>query len=164
MVLRDKIPEEGAEVPSPWGTFLIRGHAAGLTRLDFPGDFKAPWKPASESLHEAAERLKRYFEGGQRDFYDLTFDLSQKSPFAQKVLKHLAASGPRECLTYTELARRAGVCRAARAVGNVMRENDLPIFIACHRVLASGGRFGGYSKGLVWKRRFLELEGISVCF
>ncbi|HOD33979.1 MAG TPA: MGMT family protein, partial [Holophaga sp.] len=66
---------------------------------------------------------------------------------------------PGETLTYGELAARAGSPRAARAVGQAMRRNPLPILVPCHRVV--GERWsGGYSfgQGLATKRRLLDLE------
>jgi methylated-DNA-[protein]-cysteine S-methyltransferase len=61
-------------------------------------------------------------------------------------------------VTYAELARRAGRPRAARAAGRASATNTLPLFIPCHRVVASRGRLGGFSAGLCWKAYLLEAE------
>ncbi len=63
--------------------------------------------------------------------------------------------------TYGEVARLAGRARAARAVGNIMRtcgRRDVP----CHRVIAAGGRIGGYGGSEALKRSLLQAEGITV--
>jgi methylated-DNA-[protein]-cysteine S-methyltransferase len=63
-------------------------------------------------------------------------------------------------LTYGELAAKAGYPGAARAVGNCMAANRIPLLIPCHRVVCAGGRLGSYSApgGTVTKRRLLALE------
>ena len=63
--------------------------------------------------------------------------------------------------TYGDIARLAGRPRAARAVGNVMRGCDRPD-VPCHRVIAAGGRLGGYGGSEMLKRSLLHAEGISV--
>lgn len=62
-------------------------------------------------------------------------------------------------LTYGELARRAGNPRAIRAVGGACGANPLPLFLPCHRVVAAGGRLGGFSSGPAWKILLLSGEG-----
>jgi methylated-DNA-[protein]-cysteine S-methyltransferase len=67
-----------------------------------------------------------------------------------------------ETVTYGELADMVGAPRAARAVGNVMAHNPVPIVIPCHRVVAAGG-IGGYGvAGVETKRSLLALEGVRV--
>jgi len=67
-------------------------------------------------------------------------------------------------LTYGQLATRAGSPRSARAVGNVMASNRVPLIIPCHRVVAAGGALGGFSAphGTRLKRRLLKLEGATI--
>ncbi|MEK7468545.1 MAG: MGMT family protein [Planctomycetota bacterium] len=68
---------------------------------------------------------------------------------------------PGETLSYADLAARAGRPGAARAVGNALRKNPVPVLVPCHRVLATGGKIGGFSApgGTDTKRRLLSLEG-----
>jgi len=64
--------------------------------------------------------------------------------------------------SYADLARAVRSPRAARAVGQALGANPLPILIPCHRILASDGSLGGYGGGLAMKRGLLALEGISL--
>ena len=63
-----------------------------------------------------------------------------------------------ELATYRDIAARIGRPQAYRAVGNALGQNPLPVIVPCHRVIASDGSFGGYTRGLPWKERLLELE------
>jgi O-6-methylguanine DNA methyltransferase len=82
------------------------------------------------------------------------------SPFTSQVLTALAAVPRGETVTYGELAARAGNPAAARAVGRAMAANLWPLLLPCHRVVAAGGRLGGYGGGLDLKARLLEQEGV----
>src|SRR5215475_11926880 len=83
------------------------------------------------------------------------------SPFAYRVLTVVRRIPPGRVATYGDVASMAGRPRAARAVGNVMKgcsRRDVP----CHRVIAAGGRLGGYGGNEVLKRALLVAEGIVV--
>jgi O-6-methylguanine DNA methyltransferase len=84
------------------------------------------------------------------------------SPFTKRVLSVVKRIPAGRVATYGDVARLAGSARASRAVGNIMREccaADVP----CHRVIAAGGRLGGYGPGnLGLKRALLRAEGILV--
>jgi methylated-DNA-[protein]-cysteine S-methyltransferase len=68
-----------------------------------------------------------------------------------------------ETVSYGELAEMAGRPRAARAVGNAMSRNPVPIVVPCHRVVAAGGRIGGYGpSGVPTKRFLLALESVEL--
>ena len=116
---------------------------------------------ASPVLRQASRELAEYFAGERRAF-EVPLDLSGWPPFTRKILEELCKVPYGETLTYGELAARAGSPRAARAVGQAMAANPLPIIIPCHRVLASNGTLGGYSgrEGVKTKARLLELEGV----
>ncbi len=64
--------------------------------------------------------------------------------------------------TYSDIAKAIGKPKAARAVGNALRKNRTPILIPCHRVIKSDGTLGGFSMGLEWKRKLLEME-VAFC-
>jgi methylated-DNA-[protein]-cysteine S-methyltransferase len=82
------------------------------------------------------------------------------TPFQQRVVETVQGIPFGQTMSYAEVAERAGSPRAARAVGNVMAQNRTPMVVPCHRVLASGGRLGGFSApgGTEFKRRLLALE------
>jgi methylated-DNA-[protein]-cysteine S-methyltransferase len=108
-----------------------------------------------------AARLRDYGDGNPDDFQDVPLSLGDVTDFQRRVLQQCRRIGYGQTLTYAQLAARAGFPRAARAVGNVMAGNRLPLVIPCHRVVAAGGSLGGYSSphGVGMKRRLLELEG-----
>jgi len=111
-----------------------------------------------------ARQLDQWFSGSRRAF-DLELDLEGVDGFPRVALETLARDvGWGEVVTYGELAGMAGRPRAARAVGSAMRDNPLPFVIPCHRVVAAGGRIGGYGGGrnaVALKRRLLEREGVT---
>ena len=82
------------------------------------------------------------------------------TPFEKKVLTIVSRIPPGRVTTYGDVARMAGQPRAARAVGNIMRTADRP-GLPYHRVIAAGGRLGGYSS-LSLKRALLSAEGLTV--
>ena len=83
------------------------------------------------------------------------------SDFTARVLSIVRRIPPGRVATYGDVARRAGRPRAARAVGNIMRSCGRPD-VPCHRVIAAGGRLGGYGGREIMKRALLAAEGIVV--
>lgn len=82
----------------------------------------------------------------------------QLKPFQKKVFEELIKVKAGETVTYSELAKRIGNPKAARAVGNAMNKNPFPIIIPCHRVVGSNGSLTGYALGLKRKAELLQLE------
>lgn len=82
------------------------------------------------------------------------------TPFERRVLSIVSRVPPGRVVTYGDVARLAGQPRAARAVGNIMRRADRP-GLPYHRVVAAGGKLGGYSNPSV-KRALLVAEGLTV--
>ncbi len=80
--------------------------------------------------------------------------------FTGQVLKLVSKIPYGHVYTYGDVAARLGNPRAVRAVGQALGANPIPLFIPCHRVVASGGKLGGFSAGTTIKRRLLELEGV----
>ncbi|MHC4971149.1 MAG: methylated-DNA--[protein]-cysteine S-methyltransferase [Planctomycetota bacterium] len=108
---------------------------------------------------EVARQLEQYF-AGRRDAFDLPMRLDL-TRFRSKVLRAVGRIPYGEARSYGEIARAVGQPRAARAVGQAVGANPLPLLVPCHRVLAAQGRLGGFGGGLRWKRFLLELEGIG---
>jgi O-6-methylguanine DNA methyltransferase len=84
-----------------------------------------------------------------------------KTPFAARVLNLVRRIPPGRVATYGDIARMAGHPGAGRAVGNVMRTANRPD-VPYHRVIAAGGRLGGYGGREVLKRALLVAEGLTV--
>ncbi len=84
-----------------------------------------------------------------------------RSDFASRVLAATCRIPAGRLATYGDVARLAGRPRAARAVGNIMRTCHQPA-VPCHRVVAAGGRLGGYGGNLELKRQLLRAEGVTV--
>ena len=92
--------------------------------------------------------MRHHAEGGHFD---------DAPPFHRKVWQRLRKIPWGSALTYAEMATAVGSPRAFRAVGQACAANPLPIIVPCHRILAQSG-LGGFSGGLDWKRKLLELE------
>lgn len=122
-------------------------------------------RPAQDRLVRAwIARLQGYASGdGHDDWLDIAVDLSRMTAFQRAVVHHCRRIPRGTVVSYGELARRAGYPGAARAVGQVMATNRVPLVVPCHRVVAVGGRLGGYSapQGLAMKQRLLALEGVT---
>ena len=84
------------------------------------------------------------------------------SGFGRDVLAATARIPYGEVITYREVASGAQRPLAARAAGNALATNPIPIVVPCHRVVHSGGGLGGYTGGLHRKRFLLRLEGVAV--
>jgi O-6-methylguanine DNA methyltransferase len=83
------------------------------------------------------------------------------STFTRRVLSVVRRIPPGRVATYGDVAALAGRPRAARAVGNIMRDCGRPD-VPCHRVIAAGGRLGGYGGSEALKRSLLVAEGVPV--
>jgi len=118
---------------------------------------------SAERTAEARRQLVSYLRG-QRTRFALTVDLRHLTPFQRQVLSEARRIRRGQVRTYGDVARRIGRPRSARAVGQALGSNPIPIVIPCHRVLASDGSLGGYSGrgGLRTKLQLLRLEGAPV--
>ncbi len=112
---------------------------------------------------EASRQLRDYLSG-KRTRFDLPLDLRRMSDFQRTVLLAAARIPRGQVTTYAQLARLIGRPGAARAVGQALGHNPIPIILPCHRVLASDGSLGGYSArdGVRTKARLLQLEGAQL--
>jgi O-6-methylguanine DNA methyltransferase len=91
-----------------------------------------------------------------------SFDISFMTAFQQKILGATCQIPWGQVRTYGWVAKKAGSPRGFRAAGQALNRNPVPLFIPCHRVIASGGLLGGYGGGEEWKISLLENEGIGV--
>ncbi|KAB2915873.1 MAG: methylated-DNA--[protein]-cysteine S-methyltransferase [Hyphomicrobiaceae bacterium] len=121
-------------------------------------------QPPASRLGSLIENLQSYFAGERIDFSAVTLDLTGVGPFYHAIYAAARCIGWGRTATYGELARMVGSPHAARAVGQALGRNPIAIIVPCHRILASGGRPGGFSAfgGVITKERLLALEGVSL--
>jgi methylated-DNA-[protein]-cysteine S-methyltransferase len=151
-----------AVIDSPIGPLAISAGPEGIVRIDFgpepsvadPGGGAA----AEAHLARAVGELEEYF-AGRRTTFTVALDRSGRAGFRGEVLAALETVPYGETVSYGELAGMAGRPLASRAVGSAMATNPLPLVVPCHRVIAAGGRLGGYGPGPDLKVLLLELEG-----
>jgi methylated-DNA-[protein]-cysteine S-methyltransferase len=133
--------------------------ATARLRLErrFPDAVEAPPPGFVEA---AIADIVALLSGQSRDLAHLPIDLSGVSDFNRRVYELALTIAPGETLTYGAVAARIGEPGAARAVGVALGQNPFPIIVPCHRVLAAGGRTGGFSAdgGVATKLRLLTIE------
>jgi len=125
------------------------------------------WPSAEEEAEpppvvaEAIALVRRLLAGEKLLLHEIDVDLSRAPAFERSVWEAARRIPPGEVRTYGEIARELGQPGAARAVGVALGRNPVPIIVPCHRVLAGGGKSGGFSApgGVATKFRILEIEG-----
>jgi len=117
----------------------------------------SPYQESSPLLVEAKRQLDLYFDGDLTEF-DLPIS-PMGTKHQEKVWQAMCKIPYGQTRTYGEMAKEIG--SASQAVGTACSRNPIPILVPCHRVLAAGGKLGGYSGdgGLYTKRALLVLEG-----
>lgn len=149
-------------LPTAHGVFVARYSDRGLARLEFPGTAESSTPqapPAGIAIwHGLTGAAVAAVLAGIDPEAGPPLDLSSGSDFQQRVWDELRAIPRGECRTYGEIARRVGRPGGSRAVGAACGANPVPLLVPCHRVLAAGGKLGGFSGGLDWKRRLLAIE------
>lgn len=111
-------------------------------------------------VRDAVAHIQAHLSGAPHDLRDVPLDWSGVHDFERRVYLATRALGPGRTCTYGEMARDLGEPGAMRAVGQALGHNPWPLVVPCHRVLAAGGRLGGFSApgGSDTKRRLLVLE------
>ncbi len=149
-VARFQLPVKSAEAAER----LLRRRAEGAEPAAPP-----------DAIAAVVAAAKRYFDGEEADFSGVRLDLGDADAFFGQIYDALRRVGWGKTTTYGALAKEVGAGReAARDVGQAMAKNPVPLIIPCHRVLAAGGKIGGFSApgGSKTKTRMLELEGVRV--
>lgn len=157
--------------PTPWGWMGISESRKGIDAIVLPKGSKkaaqaelqaltreADLMPSSGRLDAAKNQMMDYLSG-RRNSFDLPLDLSKGTAFQRQVWRTLQRVPYGKLRSYQWVATRVGGRRYARAVGNAVGANPLPIVIPCHRIVAQDSSLGGFSGGLPTKRRLLTLEG-----
>lgn len=132
---------------------IVQKEAAGEELPAGDGNIRSP------VLRSAVAQLRRYLSGEGRSF-DLPLRLAG-TPFQQAVWREAAAIPYGASRTYGQIATRLGRPRAARAVGQALSRNPVPLFIPCHRIVAGNGGMGGYTPDPSIKRALLKHEGVA---
>jgi len=162
----NRIPPVRLPVATNAGVFLASYSASGLASLQFPPARKTARADAVvprrvRPWHERTTQAVRTLLAGRAVKAWPPLDLSRGTDFQRAVWAALRRIARGETRTYGELARQLNRPDAARAVGRACGANPVPLLIPCHRVLATGGKLGGFSGGLKWKRRLLAAEGAT---
>jgi methylated-DNA-[protein]-cysteine S-methyltransferase len=158
-----------ASMDSPIGRLLLLATPKGLVRIAFEeenrddvlNDVSEHLSPRilemPKRLDPARRELEKYFDGRLRDF-DVPIDWALAGEFARRVLRRTARIPYGSVASYGEVAAGVGTPRGARAVGNALGSNPIPVVVPCHRVVRTGGNIGGYGGGVSRKRWLLDLE------
>ncbi|MEA2436548.1 MAG: methylated-DNA-[protein]-cysteine S-methyltransferase [Thermoleophilaceae bacterium] len=172
----DRATQEGladvayAHADSPLGPLLLASTPRGLACVSY-----SQFRDEDETLERLAARLSpRVIEAparlddirrqlddyfaGRRHSFEIPIDWGLVGDFGRRVLGRTAAIPYGSVATYGDVARAIGSPRAARATGNALGANPMPIVVPCHRVVASGGKMGGYTGGIERKQLLLTLE------
>lgn len=163
-------------IATPLGPVRLHATERGICRLELPaaapagnaGDAprapsrgaEAPLLPPYPCLTAAARQLEEYFAGRRRRF-DCPLDL-RGTAFQLRVWQALTDIPYGTAISYAALARRLGLPGAARAVGQALRANPVPILVPCHRVVAADGTAGGFAAGPDIKLLLLFHEGVAL--
>ena len=119
---------------------------------------------APTEIRQVMSRIVGLLSGEPDPLRDIALDTSALPAFNLRVYELARGILPGQTLTYGEVAVRLGEPQAARAVGQALGANPFPIIVPCHRVLAAGGKAGGFSApgGARTKLRLLEIEGAAL--
>jgi len=164
--LSDKLTYTVFQTDAGW--VAVMASERGLVRATLPraaaeDALKALGERAQEATRtddrfaDLAARFQSYFRGWKPSFPD-KLDLSEGTPFQRAVWEGARRIPYGETRSYGELAEEIGRPGAGRAVGQAMSRNPVAIVIPCHRVIASGGKLGGFGNRLDLKWYLLSLE------
>ena len=158
-----------ARADSPIGTLRLASTSAGLAYVELPrasGRGLSGWLRRHASGAKVVEgfapnrvairQIQEYLEGKRSEF-DLDLDL-RGTAFQLEVWTALRDIPYGETRSYADQAKVVGRPRAVRAVGTANGANPLSLVVPCHRVIATGGKLGGYGGGLDLKARLLAME------
>jgi len=148
------------DIPTTWGTIVVQmlnGKVVSCTLPHLDHTPRCPLELETGSCNDAVSKfVHAALEGKQRQIPAL--GALPGTGFQHEVWKAIAAIRPGRTHTYSELAVAIGRPNAVRAIGTACGRNPVPLFIPCHRVVASDGGLGGFSAGLPWKKHLLRVE------
>jgi methylated-DNA-[protein]-cysteine S-methyltransferase len=159
------------QVPPGWMGLL--GSPKGLKRVILPypsreavlkeveGHYDIPVSEDTSCLGDLPLRFRDYFLGKNMEFPN-QLNLRGATDFQVRVWKAVREIPYGVTKTYHWVAKKVGCIRGEQAIGQALSKNPLPIVIPCHRIIASSGKIGGFSRGVEMKNYLLNLEGISL--
>lgn len=120
--------------------------------------------PPPADVQHAIDAMIELLEGKPNDLRDIVLDLNGVPDFNRSVYDIARAIPPGQTMTYGDIAKRIGGVEMSRDVGQALGHNPCPIVVPCHRVLAAGGKPGGFSAngGVATKLKMLAIEGALV--
>jgi methylated-DNA-[protein]-cysteine S-methyltransferase len=155
------------------------GHCAvawgqrGIVRLTLPEGDGVAMRVRMQRYHATAREqsappqvaaviseIQRLLAGEDRDLSAIALDMSAVPEFDRRVYVETRSIPPGQTVTYGQIATRLGDSALSRAVGQALGRNPFALIVPCHRVLAAGGKSGGFSAagGVATKLRLLEIE------
>lgn len=171
---RTDSPPDYAIIQWQWGYLGLLCYDDVIVRLIIAGRSKAQClqlikkdfptaQPSPNLLQPFQQELIDYSHGHIHGFH-CKVHIGWATPFGQQVLRQCLKIQPGTTSTYQQLAINAKSPKAARAIGNVMAQNRIPIIIPCHRVITTNGQLGGYSAigGTSFKQTLLNHEKIAI--
>ena len=146
----------GVQLPEPDATRVRE-----RLRRRFAGALDAPPPP---DIRDAISMMRALLNGEPTDLSGLRLDMDGVPPFERQVYEAARTIPPGETLSYGQVAAQLGDARRAREVGQALARNPFPIVVPCHRVIAAGGKLGGFSArgGVATKQRLLSIERAHV--
>ena len=155
-----------------WGCFGLAGTEKGICRTILPLKKEEtvqslllkefPDAQLDKNLFKSLQKeIIAYFQGKNIDFStDIPIFLNGSGEFTHRILNTCRTITYGQTTTYADLAQKAKRPGAARAVGNVMAKNPIPLIIPCHRIIRTDGNMGGFSApgGINLKKRLLQHE------
>jgi methylated-DNA-[protein]-cysteine S-methyltransferase len=116
-------------------------------------------------IKQLIRKVKAHMAGDSQNFSDMPLNLNGTSEFQRSVYLAAQKIPSGNVITYADLAKAIGKPKAARAIGNALAKNPIPLIIPCHRIIASSGKLGGFSApgGFKTKSALLHCEGVKIC-
>ncbi len=148
-----------------WVRFELCGDCIPRIRIDTgPDDSSTTVPDYPTDVDRVVAALSSWPESTREDWVDHPLFPPVGTAFQRRVWRELCRIPPGRHSTYGEIARAVGRPGAGRAVGQAVGANPWPPLVPCHRVLAAGGRLGGYALGVGIKRELLRVEGVETAF
>ncbi|MDD3237736.1 MAG: methylated-DNA--[protein]-cysteine S-methyltransferase [Candidatus Gastranaerophilales bacterium] len=138
------------------GKFVIVSKAEKLVKIDANINLYSEFVNC-EFNNFVIKQIEEYLNV-KRENFEIPIEISFGTVFQQKVWQEISLIPYGTTISYADLAKKIGVEKASRAVGNATGKNPVPIIIPCHRVISSTGKIGGFSLAIEVKKYLLKIE------